>query len=67
MEQEMRQMTEKSCANCEHAVPRDRREDFGDVCELWCAKGHGWCDWRGDRVCGTHVMSFEEALGVRNG
>ena len=23
------------CQSCDHNVPRDRREDFGDACERW--------------------------------
>ena len=26
------------CQTCAHNVPRDRHEDFGDVCERWCDK-----------------------------
>ena len=32
------------CENCEHNVPKDRREDFGDVCERWCDKCRCWLD-----------------------
>lgn len=33
------------CQSCDHNVPRDRREDFGDVCERWCEKCNRWLAW----------------------
>lgn len=33
------------CQSCDHNVPRDRREDFGDACERWCEKCNRWLMW----------------------
>lgn len=58
-------MTEKSCVDCKNAKPRDRREDFGDVCELWCAKGRGWCDFRDNQPCDGHEEACESTIYSR--
>ena len=39
------------CQNCAHNVPRDRREDFGDVCERWCEKCNRWLAWLDEPPC----------------
>lgn len=39
------------CQTCAHNVPRDRREDFGDVVERWCDKCNKWLAWRDEPPC----------------
>lgn len=39
------------CQTCDHNVPRDRCEDFGDACERWCDKCNRWLAWRDEPPC----------------
>ena len=39
------------CRSCDHNMPRDRREDFGDVVERWCDKCNRWLMWFDEPPC----------------
>lgn len=38
-----------ACEECANNVPKDRREDYGDVCMCWCRERRTWLDFHSER------------------
>ena len=48
-----------ACEECAGNVPKDRREDYGDVCMRWCRERRTWLDFHSEPPCGGKSFSEE--------